>query len=271
VCFGGFYREAVDDPERVAENLLHWEEAARLHDTTYFEDGLARDQELMAFEVDELGDLTSQHVCHLQCHIGGNTLALARLGATLVGVDFSSAALAIARRRANETDLGQCVKFVFADVDHISEAVSGLFDGVYVSWGAICWLPNLDRWAHAVNSLLRPGGWLYVADTHPYAMTVRWSDYPYGGASPIRTEDRGDYTSPDAEFEHTRTWEWNHGLGEIVTALVGAGLTLDWLREHTTVAWDLGDRANLVRRADGLWELPDSTLPLSFSLRATKS
>ena len=263
-----FYREVVDDQERVAENLLHWEEAAQLHESTYFDSGTARDGELAPFEVDELGDLADQRVCHLQCHIGGNTLSLARLGATVVGVDFSPAALSIARRRAIADGASDRVTFVCADVDHAGEALAAQFDGVYMSWGAICWLPNLDRWASTVRDLLNAGGWLYVADTHPYAMTVRWNRYPYGGASPIRTDDRGDYTLADADFEHARTWEWNHGIGEIVTALANAGLALEWLHEHTTVAWNLGDEHNLVHGPDGLWEAPRSTLPLSFSLRA---
>jgi hypothetical protein len=85
------------------------------------------------------------------------------------------------------------------------------------------------------------------------------------------TDDRGDYTTPDAEFEHSRTREWSHGIGEIVSALAESMPKVEWLHEHTTVAWNLGDAHGLVRRDDGLWEVPGSSLPLSFSLRATSA
>jgi hypothetical protein len=65
--------------------------------------------------------------------------------------------------------------------------------------------------------------------------------------------------------------DWNHGLGEIVTALTGADMTVEWLHEHSAVAWHLNAQENLVQRADGMWERPGSDLPLSFSLRALRS
>ena len=102
-------------------------------------------------------------------------------------------------------------------------------------------------------------------------MAARWRSYPYGGSTPIMTDDQGDYTSPGAEFEHSRTWEWNHGIGENVTALSAANLRVEWLHEHTTVAWNLGDAQRLVRRDGGLWQVPGSSLPLSFSLLATSA
>ena len=72
-------------------------------------------------------------------------------------------------------------------------------------------------------------------------------------------------------FEHPESWEWNHGLGEIVTALVDAGMAVPWRLEHRVVAWHLNDREHLVERPDGMWEEPGSIVPLSFSLRATKN
>lgn len=92
-----------------------------------------------------------------------------------------------------------------------------------------------------------------------------------GGATGLYDDGHGDYTDPSARFENPASWEWNHGLGEIVTALVKAGMSIEWLHEHPVIAWHLNDREQLVQRPDGMWEQPDSTLPLSFSLRAIKT
>jgi len=255
--------------ERVEVNRRRWDEMAALHETTYFTDASAIDDELTSIEPDELGEIDDQRVCHLQCHLGGNSIALARLGATVVGVDFSEVALETARRRARDADLDGRVRFVCATVDDAVAATGGDFDGVYTSWGALCWIPSIDSWARVVCALLRVGGWVYVADTHPHAMTIRWPSYPYGGRVAIHDEAQGDYTDPNAQFEHAEAWEWNHGIGEIVSALAMAGMRIEWLHEHTSVSWNLAD-GSLTRAADGTWELPGSTLPLSFSLRATK-
>ena len=255
--------------ERVETNRRRWDEMAALHETTYFSDADAIDDELKPFEVEELGDVAGHRVCHLQCHLGGNSMALARLGSTVMGVDFSEVALETARRRTHDAGLDDHVQYVCSTVDDAVDATGGGFDGVYTSWGALCWLPSIESWAQVVCALLRPGGWVYVADTHPHAMALRWPGYRYGGTVAIYDDAQGDYTDADARFEHSEAWEWNHGIGEIVTALAGAGMRIAWLHEHTTVAWNLADDG-LVRASDGLWHLPDSTLPLSFSLRATK-
>jgi 2-polyprenyl-3-methyl-5-hydroxy-6-metoxy-1,4-benzoquinol methylase len=224
---------------------------------------------LKPFEISELGPIEGARVCHLQCHLGDNSFALVQLGAAeVVGVDFSPRSIAIARVRAERLGLADRVRFVEATVDAAARAVGGRFDGVYTSWGVLSWLPDIDAWARTVHDLLEPGGWLYVADTHPYAAAARWASYRYGGTVGVFEDDQGDYTSADAIFEHPESWHWNHGIGEIVTALVRQGMRLEWLHEHAEVAWDLGDK-RLVVRADGMWEAPGSTLPLSFSLRAT--
>ena len=196
--------------------------------------------------------------------------ALAQLGAAeVVGVDFSPRSIAIARARAERLALADRVRFVEATVDDAARTAGTGFDGVYTSWGVLCWLPDIDAWARTVHDLLEPGGWLYLAETHPYATAARWTSYRYGGAVAMFDDDQGDYTSADAIFEHPESWQWNHAIGEIVTALARQGLRLEWLHEHAEIAWDLRD-PSLVARGDGMWEVPGSTLPLSFSLRATK-
>jgi len=226
---------------------------------------------LKPFEYAEIGEIVGQRVCHLQCHIGDNSFGLAQLGAAeVVGVDFSARSIDVARMRAKRIRLADRVRFVHAAVDDASAVLGATFDGVYTSWGVLAWLPDARTWADNVCGLLMSRGWLYLADTHPYAAAVRWPSYAYGGDTPVYDDKHGDYTDANATFEHPESWQWNHGLGEIVTALTDAGMRLEWLHEHRDVAWHMGDPERLVERSDGMWEEPGSTLPLSFSLRAIK-
>jgi len=258
--------------ERLAVNRQRWEEMSELHVVTYAIDAVdaAGVFSLRPFEVAELGPIDGDRVCHLQCHLGDNSFALAQLGtAEVVGVDFSHRSVEIANARAERLDLAPRVRFVEATVEDAVRAAGTGFDGVYTSWGVLCWLPDLTAWATTIRDLLRPGGWLYVAETHPHAAAARWPRYRYGGTIAMFNDGQGDYTDADAIFEHPESWEWNHGIGEIVTALVGQGMALNWLHEHPVVAWHLND-PNLLPVGNGLWELPGSTLPLSFSIKATK-
>ncbi len=257
--------------ERIATNRRRWDEMARLHVETYGSPDADEHgwHALKSFEVDELGAVQGLRMCHLQCHIGGQSFALAELGATVVGVDFSPTAIEVARERAEELGLADRVAFVCATVDDAPAVAGTGFDAVYTSWGVLCWLPDLDDWARVVHTLLRPGGWLYLAETHPYAVASRWDGYDYGGGVAHFDDQHGDYTDDDALFEHPESWEWSHGVGEIVTALAAAGMRIDWLHEHDISAWHLNDADALVQGDDGMWRSPGSTLPLSFSLHAT--
>ena len=259
--------------ERIATNRRRWDEMATLHVDTYAVDDVdaTGTHSLKPFELAEIGDVNGLRICHLQCHIGGDSFALAERGATVVGVDFSPRSVEIAAARAASLGLADRVEFVCAAVDDAPGAAGSGFDAVYTSWGVLCWLPDLDRWAAVVHELLAPGGWLYLAETHPYATALRWPNSVYGGGAEHFDDEQGDYTDDAARFEHPESWEWSHGLGEIVTALSGAGMRVDWLHEHAEVAWHLNDQEHLVEDADGMWRRPGSTLPLSFSLRATRT
>ena len=198
------------------------------------------------------------------------SLSLVR-GAEVVGVDFSPEAVKVATQRAQTAGLAATLTFVLASVTDAPSRLLGTFDIVYTSWGVLVWLPDLDQWAATVASLLRPGGFLYMAETHPYAEALLDGvDWTYGGAVAHFNESQGDYTDADAVFAHPQAWEWSHGLGEIVTALAGAGLRLNFLHERSVTPWHLNAADRLRQRDDGLWEQQGSSLPLSFSLKATK-
>ena len=217
---------------------------------------------------------------HLQCHFGLDTLSWARRGAAVTGIDFSGEGIAVARALADEVGLAARATFVQSDVDGLPERLSGAFDVVFTSWGALLWLADLERWADVVAHFLRPGGRLYVAEFHPYGYLLAEDsapdslrvDHPYFMyGEPHRWDEPGDYADPDAATEHTVTYEWNHGFAEIVDPLLRRGLHLDFLREFPFtmpgLQWPL-----LELCGDGLLRVKGhrDDVPLSFSLLMTK-
>jgi SAM-dependent methyltransferase len=238
--------------ERIRDNLASWDERAPAHAASpdYGFERFAGDpthlSDVVRFDLPRLGDINGLRGIHLQCHIGTDTVSLARLGARMTGLDFSPAALAEARRLATLAGVG--VDFVESDVHDAPKVLpNGTFDLVYTGIGAICWVPQITRWADVVAALLRPGGRLFIREGHPMLWTlderradgVLAVDYPYfetGGA--IRDDDDGTYVTTDATFSHNVAWSWNHGLGEIVSALLGVGMRITMLEEHDSVPWD---------------------------------
>jgi SAM-dependent methyltransferase len=275
---------AVPEPsdEYRGANYRNWESRVPIHagSQTYDLDAYraepARLSQVVAFDAPRLGVLSGLDVVHLQCHIGTDTLSLARLGAKAVtGLDFSPSALAVARKLA--ADCGTEISFVESEVYDAVEALApARFDLVYTGVGALNWLPDIAAWAKVVARLLRPGGRLFLRDGHPmmWALDDEREDgllmviRPYFEGPAQRWEDDTTYADRDAKVPEPLTYEWNHGLAEIVTAVLAAGLALTALVEHRVCAWQ-GNPA-LVRRPEGGWVLPDrpERLPLMYTLEA---
>jgi len=220
------------------------------------------------------GAIDGLDVCHLQCHIGTDTVSLARAGGRVTGVDFSPASLDAARRLAAE--LGLDVTFVESDVLDSRAAVDGHFDVVYTSIGTICWLADLTRWAEQIAALLRPGGVFYIRDAHPmlYSMDdagellVRYRYFADGTAEVW--DDTASYTG-DAVLRATRTYSYPHALSEIVNAVVGADLRVTRLEEGQHLPWRYGPRMVAIDAERFAWPEPErDKVPCTFTLIATK-
>jgi len=234
--------------------------------------------DVVSFDRDRLGDITGLNTVHLQCHIGTDTLSLARLGARVTGLDFSPTALAEARALVAET--GDAVDFVESDLySALTVLPPASFDLVYTGIGALCWLPSIERWAAVVAGLLVPGGRLFIREGHPilWAMDERLDDdlhlrFPYfEQQEPLEWDDDSTYVATDRPITNTKTYEWNHGLGEIVTALLNAGLTLTMLVEHDSVPWEALP-GQMLERPNGEFALDAfaGVAPLSYTIQAVK-
>ncbi|MGK2947009.1 MAG: class I SAM-dependent methyltransferase [Acidimicrobiales bacterium] len=262
-------------------NRAWWDERVATHVASDFygvEAFLHEDwSPLRRYEVEEAGDVTGLDLVHLQCHFGLDTLAWARLGARVVGVDLSTAAVEAARAIAERAGLD--AEFVAANVYDAPAAVGGrTFDRVYTGIGALTWLPDIDAWARTVGALLRPGGRLHLVEFHPVThwcladddLTVANSYFHEGPWVWGAEASGGSYAEAEATFDHNETVEWNHGLGAVVTALADAGLRIQSLVERPTMfvqRW-----ASMVEHGHQDWRLPadQPQIPLSYSLLAVK-
>ena len=258
----------------LAENRARWDELARIHTSTalYDLDGVvAGRDDLRPWEDAELGPIDGLDLIHLQCHIGTDTVALARRGARTVGLDFSGDALETARDLAQRCGLR--VELIQSDVLDAATSVGRTFDVVYTGIGALGWLPDLRPWARVVHDLLRPGGFLYVTELHPMWVAViedgrsicqHAIDAPFE-----RWDDDGSYADPTARLEHTASWERLHAIGDVLTAVLDADLAVELFHEFDVTP---APTPWLVRRDDGLYGFgPEQRrFPLTYSLRARR-
>ena len=264
-------------------NRARWDEAVAIHaaSESYDMAGFLRGEKtLCPPELAEVGDVRGKSLLHLQCHFGMDTLNWARLGATVTGLDFSEAAVEQARSLAEQVGITSA-RFVQANVYDAQQVLHEQFDIVYTAIGALCWLPDIRRWASIAAALVRPGGFLYVYDGHPMRGTLDDErddgqlvvQHPYFETEKPSEWD-SEYTYTDGPpLKNQKAFEWNHGLGETVSAVIDAGLRLDFLHEHREVSWKALPHMLDTGAARNAWTLPPEqrdNCPLMFSLKATK-
>jgi len=275
---GGRYAAGVegDGVDWRALNRANWDDRVPVHLGSSFYDlaGFrAGSSTLQPFEVSEVGDVAGRRLVHLQCHIGLDTLSWARRGAQVSGLDFSAPAIDAASALA--ASLGIPATFVVSDVYDAVDAFGGQqFDVVYTGTGALVWLPDIPRWARVVAGLLAPGGFLYLVEGHPFVQVLEsgaaglFVARDYFDAGPQVEDYPYTYTDGPA-LSHSRQVEFQHGLGEIVTSLVQAGLRIEFLHEYDFESF--GRFGSLLRREDGTYRFPPGQprVPMMYSLRAS--
>jgi SAM-dependent methyltransferase len=274
--------ERRDPSASIAANRSLWDAWTAIHaagdfyDLDGFKAGGIR---LRPYEIEMVGDVAGKSLLHLQCHFGIDTLSWARLGAIVTGADLSPAAVDLARSLAAELGFPEA-RFVESNLYDLPNVLDGTFDVVYTSRGVLNWLPDIRAWARVVAHFVAPGGTFFVSDAHPVLNVFENEGvapgelrlaYPYWEhAVPLTFDVKGSYADPDADVRGQVEHSWDHGLGEIVSALIEAGLTITALVEHPFLEWKVDF---LVEDEAGKYRLPPRTageLPLMFSLVAVK-
>jgi SAM-dependent methyltransferase len=265
------HRRAIDD--LLLSNRANWDERTAVHLDAYpVEAFKAGHSTLHPIEVAEVGAVAGKTLLHLQCHFGLDTLSWARLGARVTGVDFSEAAIDAARSLAGE--LGIAGRFLRSDVYALPDLLDERFDIVFTSYGALTWLPDIRRWAEVAAQFVRPGGFLYVIDGHPLMHLIDDSgerlrpNAAYFDRAPERVEQHGSYVGEPTAFEHPVNYQWQHTLGDITSAVIDAGLHLEFLHEWPVAEYQAFE--SMERGEDGYWRQPGNRWPLLFSLWARR-
>jgi SAM-dependent methyltransferase len=270
------------------ENKLGWEERVPIHvgPNGYERDRFLTDpnhlSNVIAFDRARLNDgrpLDGLDVCHLQCHIGTDTLSLLRLGAkTVTGLDFSPTALQEARWLFDQ--VGSHGRFVESDVFEAVSTLGSTYDLVYATVGVINWINDIGRWMQVAAGLLKPGGSLYLRDLHPFFMTLDFDrvlgdplkvrfDY-FEMPEPESLEVEHSYTGDGRPLMNKITHEWSHSISEIISAALRAGLQIDAVYEDEFVDWQAFP--DMIEGENGQFTMPPGTprIPFYFTLQATK-
>lgn len=278
-----------DYREERETNRARWNEMADIHVTSdhYDVDAfLAGETTLNPVEREEVGAVKDDRLLHLMCHFGLDTLSWARNGAEVVGVDFAVDAVQAARDIASEAGLEDRAEFVCCDVYDTPEHVDGRFDVVFASYGVLPYLPDLAEWAEMIAEMLASDGRFYLVDCHPFASAIRRIEadgtlelaYPYfHDPDPNRYVDDTSYADPDASLEHDVAFNWDHGMGDVVSALAGSGLRIEFVHEFRHVParawleWPNFESVPGTKQDDrGRWWITglEHDVPLRFSVAA---
>jgi SAM-dependent methyltransferase len=231
---------------------------------------------VVRYDSPKLGDVAGKRLIHLQCHIGTDTVSWARLGADVTGIDLSSKSIEAAQRLSHDSHTP--ARFVVSEFYETPSVVPETFDVVYTGVGAICWLPDIVRWARVVSQLLEPGGVFYMREGHPmmWSMDFEWNEglrvkYPYFETVEPDAEEEEETYAGVGTVSSPLSYAWNHGIGETIDALIRAGLRIDRVEEYQECEWQGLDQ--MVQGEDGMWRLAENSthLPLMWSVLATKT
>lgn len=226
---------------------------------------------LMPYELQALGDVNEKSLLHLQCHFGQDTLSWSRRGAKCTGVDLSDEGIALAKQLNDELHLD--AEFVCCNVLDTSKYIEEQFDIVFTSYGVIGWLPDLKPWGQMIAERLKKGGTFFMAEFHPIVWMFDYLDetpkmkYGYMQEDVIYEEYEGTYADNNSKML-SKEYGWNHGLGEVVTALTEAGLHIEYLKEFDESPYDV--LPNLTKTESGMFVAKDKLYPLIFTLKADK-
>jgi dihydrofolate reductase/SAM-dependent methyltransferase len=271
----------MNDKELMLINRDFWNERAPLHEKSnyYNIDELKNGKlSLVDYEIEELGDIKGKNLIHLQCHIGTDTISLAKLGAKVTGLDYSESSIKIARELNDKC--GETCEFVCSDVYEVRKAVGEKkFDIAYVNFGAITLLPDLNKWAKVIYEILDDDGYLYLNELHPVSSVLSVEEplfvADYFSKEPRMFEESGSYADGvsdrfNVETKNNKIIVWDRTLGEIISIIAAQGFRIEFVHEYSGY---VDQRFNyLEKSSNGLWYPTNGfpNTPATFSLKARK-
>ncbi|MFX1313014.1 MAG: class I SAM-dependent methyltransferase [Promethearchaeota archaeon] len=231
---------------------------------------------LRQFEIEEMGNVKSKTLLHLQCHFGLDTLSWVREGAIVTGIDFSGEAIRLAKILAQKANLNG--NFFQTNLYDLPKVLSEKFDIVYTSIGVLCWLNDLKKWAEIIAHFLKSGGFFYIADGHP-VKNMFDNDHPeelqlkydyFHRSEPIEFIAEGSYASGDSHMSPHKEYEWNHSVSDIINSLIQAGLKIEFFNEYPYSSYRIFTFSE--KQSNGYYRLRNQKveIPLFFTLKASK-
>ncbi|HLL43525.1 MAG TPA: methyltransferase domain-containing protein [Segetibacter sp.] len=255
-------------------NKEGWNKRTQIHKVSEFYDVLsfkAGKSSLNAIELEEVGNVSEKTLLHLQCHFGMDTLSWAREGADVTGIDISNQAIDYAKELSKELNIP--ARFICCNIYDLPIHLEKKFDTVFTSYGAVGWLPCLDKWASIINYFLKPGGAFYIIEFHPVVWMMddnfKYIKYAYHNLETIAVLHTGTYTDRNSAIDYEE-YSWNHGLSEVVNSLIKYDLQIQHLNEFPFSCYNCFN--NVVQGEDGYWRVKglEDKIPLMYSVKAVK-
>lgn len=257
-----------------AINKKWWNDVAPIHlkSKLYNLNGFKKGKSsLFSIEKMELGNVRGKSLLHLMCHFGTDTLSWSREGAIVTGVDFSDKSIYLAKKLSNEIKVP--ATFICSDIYNLPKVLHKKFDIVFTSYGVLCWLKDLKKWAKIINHYLRPGGTFYIAELHPFTNILSYDFklyYKYFKKGPYIDDSYGTYSDWNENVKG-ETFEWSYTISDAINALIEEGLKIEYVHEFPFTMYDQFPGFMEKNKKDQyVLKNKKIQIPLLFSLKATK-
>lgn len=242
--------------------------SSKLYNLTRFKRGKSS---LESIEQEEVGDVKGKTLLHLMCHFGMDTLSWAREGAIATGVDISDDSIKLAKKLSKEISVP--ATFICSNIYDLPKVLDRKYDIVFASYGVLCWLSNIKKWAKIIDHFLKDGGMFYIVELHPFTNILSHDFkiyYKYFDKGPYRDDSSGTYTDWDANVKGV-TYEWSYTISDVINALINQRLKIEYLHEFPFTVYDqFPGFMKQNERGQYVLKNKEIQIPLLFSLKATK-
>ena len=241
---------------------------SKLYNLTAFKKGKSS---LESIEVEEIGNVRGKTLLHLMCHFGMDSLSWARKGAIVTGVDYSQDAIKLAKKLSREIKVP--ATFICSDIYELPQVTNKKFDIIFMSYGVLCWISNMKKFAKLIKHFLNAGGIFYITELHPFTNILSYDfkvEHKYFVKGPHMDDSSGTYTDWDADI-HGATYLWNHTMSDVLNALIKEGLKIEFVHEFPFTMYDqFPGFMEKNKKGQYVFKNKKIQVPLLFSLKASK-